>query len=623
MNSNPDRSGNETVVSDGQGSQRLLGDLRRRVLGWMLLVSLVPLIIMAAQGYHCAMQALSERAGIHLVNLAEERADVLRAWIGERVGTVRDLGVRADFRAEVEAMAEFPDPGFSEAVAEYLDATQEADPYFEYFVVYGEHQRPLTASSAGVPALRRGMTVPTDSPEEIRPFMKRDWADWAIDERSQDVYVIIAYPLPTGEWTGGVTGVLAGYLNLSESLAELLDARTVNGETVFFRAAASGSDLGSAPGSRFGATPPFALPEPLHNLEGLQGVGRSVDGQGRTMITGTALIDDPRFHMGPLQVIAEAEEAQALAWLARLRFRATVTGAITLVVLVLFALWISDRLGTPLAELARVANLIRHGHVEERLELMHGAEAEEVGRAVNQMLDELQEQQKALVRNATLASVGELSSSVVHEIRNPLSSIKLNLQGLERSVQDNPHDKELAEIASQQVRRVEGMLDDLLQYGKPVELNREPTSFKELADAALAVVYDQAKTKEVEIDLADDLLGSSLMVDREQMCRALTNLLLNAIQASPRGASITLRARKDSLLEGRACLDVVDSGEGFSEDAEADLFKPFFTTKADGTGLGLANVKKIMELHGGAATAANGTDGGAVFTLELPPERNA
>ena len=238
--------------------------------------------------------------------------------------------------------------------------------------------------------------------------------------------------------------------------------------------------------------------------------------------------------------------------------------------------------------------------------------------AFNQMLDELSDVQKRLVQTATLATVGELSSSIVHEMRNPLSSIKINLQALHKKVEGDANHEELAQIASQQVGRLEEMLRDLLQYGRPVEFRTVSTPFSKVYKETLNVIGDMAESKKVRIDL-EDLLGSArLSVDPELVCRALTNLAANAIQAAPPGGLVTVRVSADPAGAGQVIIEVIDNGSGLSPQALRGVFKPFFTTRKDGTGLGLANVKKIVELHGGTVSAYNRPENGAVFTVTLP-----
>ena len=189
---------------------------------------------------------------------------------------------------------------------------------------------------------------------------------------------------------------------------------------------------------------------------------------------------------------------------------------------------------------------------------------------------------------------------------------------MSRKVGNHGDYDELVSIASDQVARVEKMLDDLLQYGRPLSLNRESTTLRFLGEEAVGIVQGQADAADVSITVVDELLDSKLLVDRELVCRALTNLLLNAIQASPPGNSVVLQGGLDSERRGHCRIVVRDSGAGLSSEAELRVFTPFFSTKKNGTGLGLANVKKIVELHEGSVGIGNVGDGGAEFWISLP-----
>ena len=424
----------------------------------------------------------------------------------------------------------------------------------------------------------------------------------------------LAAPLFNG--AGERIGFLVANLNLSKSLTPLLQDR---------------SGLGIS-GKVYVVGPDYTiLSEPRKNAAGkalgskvsdvLISLGTSDNPVVRQYsdylgvdVLGTAVrVDEMNWF-----IVAEIDSEEAFAWLSPVRYGLFLTVLGTLIAMLLVSYWLSYLLGAPLRHLAEVASRVRQGSVDERLQPMTGTEAEEVRRAFNEMLDALRSQQHELIQASTLASLGELSSSVVHEMRNPLSSIKVSLQALSRKVGSDGDYDELVSIASEQVARVEKMLDDLLQYGRPLSLNRESTTFRFLCEEAVGVVRGQADAADVSITVVDELLDSELLVDRELVCRALTNLLLNAIQASPPSASVVLEGHMDSDRPGRGRIVVRDSGSGLSSEAEQRVFTPFFTTKKDGTGLGLANVKKIVELHEGSVGSRNAGDGGAEFWISLP-----
>jgi len=231
------------------------------------------------------------------------------------------------------------------------------------------------------------------------------------------------------------------------------------------------------------------------------------------------------------------------------------------------------------------------------------------------------EVERALARTASLTALGELTSSIAHEMRNPLSSIKMNARMLRQSLGDKDAAlAELAEITSQQSLRLETMLNDLLNYGKPLTLCIGKTSAKELFRATLMAVAQERQERGVLVETGNELGELPLHVDVELMTRALSNLALNAIQWSPPMATVRISAffaqEKDG--PGQVVFQVRDNGPGIREEKIRRLFQPFFTTRQGGTGLGLANVRKIAEYHGGTVSGANHAEGGAVFRLTLP-----
>jgi len=178
--------------------------------------------------------------------------------------------------------------------------------------------------------------------------------------------------------------------------------------------------------------------------------------------------------------------------------------------------------------------------------------------------------------------------------------------------------EELADIAAHQALRLERMLSELLQFGKPVTVQPADVPFLELLDEAMAGLRDIADAKGVRVRVEDELGRASLRVDREQMRRALANLLKNAIEASPDGGEVIVRAGLPADGGPQVDIQVHDAGPGIPAAMMPRLFQPFATTRDDGTGLGLAIVKKIVEMHGGIVRAENADDGGALFTLCVP-----
>jgi signal transduction histidine kinase len=318
-------------------------------------------------------------------------------------------------------------------------------------------------------------------------------------------------------------------------------------------------------------------------------------------------------------MVVEVDKAEAMSRLTTLQHRFTTTVFATIIIVSVISIIRAWQLSRPLKILAHTAREIGKGNQDMRLGTMDTVEAQRVADAFNQMLDELAASREKLARSASLQAIGMLSSSIVHEIRNPLSSIKMNLQALEDKVKDDELYRELALIASERVRYIEEMLNELLQFGKPLTLNFTDISFCDIYEDVYDQVREKLQKKEVTISKKDFCESPVILfVDKNLIVGAITNLVINAIDAVDKGGYIEIDVRTVTLNPSQCMIDVKDNGPGLKEKDIEKLFKPFFTTKSTGTGLGLANVKKIVEYHSGSVSADNLKEGGAVFTITIP-----
>ncbi len=596
--------------------KKLFGTLRSRIFVALLIISMVPIAALGIQGYHCAMQAVVELAQKHLLAVADARRTVVEGWLEERTRSIETLGALPTTR-DLLLRSEAGDAASQSRIQELLDTFQRSNPFFEGVSLY---KRDWTLIARTEDPVHNEQT-PSDaafrtSVEKAgKPFLS------AVHKHlSGDIGLHVGFPVRASDERA--IGFLVGNINLTKSLTPLLQERAGLYRTGKVYIVSNDMDV-------------LTQPTPGEQVAVLKREGRS-EGYGHMAMQSEG-VSNYRDYRGNLvlgadipigfhslsgfdkllgwRLIAEIDSDEALGWLRVLLIRASATGLVTCMVVLVIAAWISRLVGKPLRELMRVAFRIRAGHTDERLEQMDVAEAEEVRQAFNAMLDELRQKQDELVKTATLAYVGELTSSTVHEMRNPLSSIKMNLQALSRAVDQNGRYKELGEIALEQTRRLEQMLTDLLNFGRPVKLATESLPFGELAQATLEVTAEAAVRNQVTIDVENHLDGLLLRIDKEQMCRALTNLVSNAIDAMPSGGRVLVTATEHS---GEVELSVQDTGPGLSSEALQRALQPFYTTKPNGTGLGLPNVKKIVELHGGKLLVENRPGGGAIFRLVLP-----
>lgn len=218
-----------------------------------------------------------------------------------------------------------------------------------------------------------------------------------------------------------------------------------------------------------------------------------------------------------------------------------------------------------------------------------------------------------------LAYVGHLTASLSHELRNPLSSIKMNLQILSPKMELEAFDRRRMEIVVREVSRLECILRQLLDTARPVRADLAEVDVRELVRRCVVLMEPRANENGLKIVRRHSRDVSSLLLDGDKIQQALINLLLNAIEVSPDDSRITVFARSVHI-EGTRYLElgVRDSGPGIEPDMMPHLFSPFVTTKAHGAGLGLSNVKRIVEAHGGTVEVASRRGRGAVFTMRLP-----
>lgn len=235
----------------------------------------------------------------------------------------------------------------------------------------------------------------------------------------------------------------------------------------------------------------------------------------------------------------------------------------------------------------------------------------------------LQAEKRELARraqvNEKLAAVGTLTAGLSHEIRNPLNSAALQLTVLERRVrklspENQPVLLEPLELVRDEIRRLEGILQDFLQFARPRELNLSPVKVEEWVHSVLALLSEDAAARSVQLEARLEHVRP-VLGDAERLKQVLLNLVLNALQATPAGGWV----RVDASIAGRNVrVAVEDSGPGLSEMQRARLFEPFFTTKPSGSGLGLALAHALVTQHGGTIEATNAEGGGASFVMHLP-----
>lgn len=239
---------------------------------------------------------------------------------------------------------------------------------------------------------------------------------------------------------------------------------------------------------------------------------------------------------------------------------------------------------------------------------------------------EVQARNLDLLKHRELSAIGRLANMVAHDLRNPLSSVKMALQILRR--QAHPHlgeqARELMQIAMDQIRYMEAILTDLLTYSRPDALKPEWISLDKLLDTTLSSLQKQVGESRVAVRTHYQSGVPTVHADPVKLRQAFSNLIVNAVQASESrdgpAPEVAINVHLALVESGaRVQIEVLDNGPGIAPEMTGKLFEPFFTTRAKGTGLGLAIVKRIVDQHGGEVALENlpGQGARAVVTLSL------
>lgn len=220
-----------------------------------------------------------------------------------------------------------------------------------------------------------------------------------------------------------------------------------------------------------------------------------------------------------------------------------------------------------------------------------------------------------------LASLGELSACVAHEIRNPLTGVRTTVQFVDSKLDPaDPRHEDLEEVIKE-LDRIEQIIGDLLLFARPAEGHKAQTDLNALVTRVLDSM--EAQFAEAEVEVKRNLLADlpEFVFSPDNLQQVLLNLIRNALEAMPEGGRLKVTTTVRRFRSGRppaAEIFVSDTGHGIPEDLLDDIFKPFFTTRHNGTGLGLPISSSIVRGHGGRITARNRRPGGATFRVSLP-----
>jgi signal transduction histidine kinase len=316
--------------------------------------------------------------------------------------------------------------------------------------------------------------------------------------------------------------------------------------------------------------------------------------------------------------------AESLSQAARLRVIAGTAVLCVLFLAVLLSFVLVNQILGPVRRLALETDR-ESGNPNSEDEVM------DLSRSVRGLLEEfdftqteLEKSREHLLHAEKLAAVGKLAAGMAHSIRNPLTSVKMRLFSLQRALSLSRLQREDFQVISEEIHHVDTLVQNFLEFARPPKLKVQRISPSEVVDLALRLLQHRLELGNVEARLERAMPLPETEVDPERLKEVLVNILENACDSVANGGSVVIREEETLLPKGRlAVIRISDNGPGVPEAIQKRVFEPFFSTKEEGSGLGLSIAARIVKEHGGTLELRSQEGAGASFVISLPIKEDA
>ena len=307
----------------------------------------------------------------------------------------------------------------------------------------------------------------------------------------------------------------------------------------------------------------------------------------------------------------------------RIRDAALLAGGGGIVLAILLSSWASARVTRPVVQLAHAAQDVASGNWDASVQVEGHDEVAQLAESFNRMTSELLAQKERLVQTERVAAWRELARRLAHELKNPLFPLQLTVENLIRAREQSPEMfeeifRESSQTLLAEISNLKGIIGRFSEFSKMPQPQLQSVQVNEIVEA-LARLFQaqfQAQGREaIHCQMQPDRRLAPIAADPELLHRALSNLVLNAMDAMPNGGTLTLRTRRD---DGKVVIEVCDTGSGMTREECERVFTPYYTSKQHGTGLGLAIVQSVVSDHGGRISVRSEPGKGTTFVIELP-----
>ena len=375
---------------------------------------------------------------------------------------------------------------------------------------------------------------------------------------------------------------------------------------------------------------------PLPQADAIAPVIRQVQQQPQELTTlvhwSTNAIDDETIDAIPLQGLDRQLLGILLVGTSRrpyvelrqhIRSAALLSAGTGILLAILVSGWAAARVTRPVEQLALAARQVASGNWRTEVPVTSSDELGELAESFNHMTRELLDQRERLVQSERVAAWRELARRLAHELKNPLFPLQLTVENLLRAKQQSPKQfeeifKESSSTLLAEIANLKTIISRFSEFSKMPQPQLQRVQLNDVVQSVSRLFQAQLRPEgrapiECKLELAEAM--HPVAADPELLHRALSNLVLNAMDAMPQGGTLTLRTRQDG---DRAYIEVSDNGAGLTPEECQRLFTPYYTTKAHGTGLGLAIAQSVVSDHGGRISVHSEPGHGTTFVIELP-----
>jgi two-component system nitrogen regulation sensor histidine kinase NtrY len=312
----------------------------------------------------------------------------------------------------------------------------------------------------------------------------------------------------------------------------------------------------------------------------------------------------------------------------RIRDSALLVGGGGIVLAILLSSWASARVTRPVEQLARAARDVTSGNWNASVQVEGHDEVAQLAKSFNRMTSELLAQKERLVQTERVAAWRELARRLAHELKNPLFPLQLTVENLIRAREHSPEIfeeifRESSQTLLAEISNLKGIIGRFSEFSKMPQPQLQRVQVNEIVEAVARLFQAQFQVQgreAIHCEMQLDRRLEPIAADPELLHRALSNLVLNAMDAMPNGGTLTLRTRRD---DGKVAIQVCDTGSGLTREECERIFTPYYTSKQHGTGLGLAIVQSVVSDHGGRISVQSEPRQGTAFVIELPSKVGA